>query len=302
VNERQRRIARARLLRRQGKTYSEIRDLIGPVDDKTLQIWCRGIPRPRETYRSHPRDDVRRECRRLRAEGWTISEIAEKTGASKGSVSPWVRDVKPRTRERAELRRLAGLRAAAKTNAERFARFREVQQRVAAVSIGPLTERELFLVGVGLYWAEGSKSKTYAIRERIAFINSDPTMITAFMSWLTLLGVRLDDCRFRLQIHETADVVAAEEYWAELVGVARDAFSRTTLKRHRPLTKRKNVAADYRGCLVISVVQSAVLYRCVAGWWEGIHAQTTRNPRAPVAWEGAPPWRFWSFFRRRLSE
>jgi hypothetical protein len=90
-----------------------------------------------------------------------------------------VRDVKPRTRERAEPRRLAGLRAAAKTNAERFARFREVQQRVAAVSIGPLTERELFLVGVGLYWAEGSKSKTYAIRERIAFINSDPTMITA---------------------------------------------------------------------------------------------------------------------------
>jgi len=94
MNDRRRRIARARLLRRQGKTYNEIRVIIGPVDDKTLLLRCKGIPRPAATYRSHPKDDVRRECRRLRAEGLTIPEIAEKTSASKGSISPWVADAR----------------------------------------------------------------------------------------------------------------------------------------------------------------------------------------------------------------
>jgi hypothetical protein len=94
MKERERRIARARLLRRDGKTYHEIRMVIGPVDDKTLHVWLKGIPRPASTYRSHPKDEVRKECRRLRALGWSINEIAEKSGASKGSVSPWVADVK----------------------------------------------------------------------------------------------------------------------------------------------------------------------------------------------------------------
>jgi hypothetical protein len=88
MNDRQRRIARARLLRREGKTYDEIRMVIGPVDDKTLFVWCRGIPRPASTYRSHPNNEVRQECRRLRAEGWSISEIAQKTGHPKAPSAP----------------------------------------------------------------------------------------------------------------------------------------------------------------------------------------------------------------------
>jgi hypothetical protein len=39
------------------------------------------------------------------------------------------------------------------------------------------------------------------------------------------------------------------------------------LKRHRVRTNRKNVGADYHGCLVISVLRSAVLYRQVEGIW-----------------------------------
>ena len=69
MKDRERRIARARLLRREGKTYTEIRTVIGPVDTSTLRVWLRGIPRPPETHRTHRRDDVRQECRRLRAQG-----------------------------------------------------------------------------------------------------------------------------------------------------------------------------------------------------------------------------------------
>jgi hypothetical protein len=68
MTDRERRIARARLLRREGKTYNEIRAVVGPVDDSDLKSWLRGIRRPPETLRARAKDDLRRECRRLRAQ------------------------------------------------------------------------------------------------------------------------------------------------------------------------------------------------------------------------------------------
>lgn len=71
-------------------------------------------------------------------------------------------------------------------------------------------------------------------------------------------------------IHESADVVAAERYWAEVVQAEPSSFGKTTLKRHNPKTVRKNTGADYHGCLVLTVRQSAELYRRIEGSWYGI--------------------------------
>jgi hypothetical protein len=69
------RIGRARLLRQLGKTYDEIRTVVGPVRDETLADWPRGIPRPPATYRGRSMTEVRLECRRLRSGGLTYDEI-----------------------------------------------------------------------------------------------------------------------------------------------------------------------------------------------------------------------------------
>jgi hypothetical protein len=63
--------------------------------------------------------------------------------------------------------------------------------------------RELFLLGVGLYWAEGGKDKPYDRREYACFVNSDPGMIRIFMAWLDLLGVERNRLRFTVMIHES---------------------------------------------------------------------------------------------------
>jgi hypothetical protein len=189
------------------------------------------------------------------------------------------------------------LRAAARERSKRASRKREFQTAAAASCIGPLTDSELFLLGVALYWAEGSKSKSYDRRERVTFINSDPQVIDVFVAWLRLLGVAADRCRFRLQIHETADVAAAEAFWAERLGVPRAAFSRATLKKHVPKTNRLNVGADYHGCLVISVLKSTELYRNIEGWWSAIHAQVSGAHRRSPEWSDVVPWLRWRAFR-----
>ena len=39
---------------------------------------------------------------------------------------------------------------------------RQETKREAAEAVGALSDRELFLTGVALYWAEGTKNKPYA--------------------------------------------------------------------------------------------------------------------------------------------
>jgi hypothetical protein len=75
-----------------------------------------------------------------------------------------------------------------------------------------------------------------------------------------------------VHIHETADVTAAEDFWARLLGVSRDSFDKVVLKRHNPKTNRRNRFEAYHGCLVIRVADSARRYRHVDGWWQGIVA------------------------------
>jgi hypothetical protein len=139
-------------------------------------------------------------------------------------------------------RRLAALRKRSIELNERRARLRAETVASAQAQVGSVSERDLLVLGVALYWAEGAKRKPWAPSDRITFVNSDPSIVRTWLRWLDLVGVSRERCRFRLQIHERADVAAAERFWAETVGVTVDRLMRTTLKRHRPVTPRRNTA------------------------------------------------------------
>ncbi|MEV5979235.1 hypothetical protein [Streptomyces sp. NPDC052114] len=212
----------------------------------------------------------RERARELRLQGFTYDRIQVELGCSKSSVSLWVRDLpRPARRDPSEQAKLA---AHKRWECESAARDEERQRtkETARQAVGSLSDRELFLVGVGLYWSEGSKDKPYARRENVTFVNSDPGMIQVFLAWLAMLGVERERLRFCVMIHESADVAGAERYWAALVGADSTAFYKTTLKRHNPKTVRKNVSDAYRGCLMVKVRQSADLYRRIEGAWCGI--------------------------------
>ncbi|HEX2772100.1 MAG TPA: resolvase, partial [Micromonosporaceae bacterium] len=123
------------------------------------------------------------------------------------------------------------------------------------------------LIGAAIYWCEGTKAKPWRPNDcRVRLVNSDPMLVLLFLRFLEALGVPLASLRFRVSIHESADVAAAVEWWAQLVGVPAESFQRTTLKRERPRTRRRNVGDDYRGCLAVEVPRSSRIY-----WWiEGI--------------------------------
>ncbi|MET9510016.1 hypothetical protein ABZX62_16415 [Streptomyces flavidovirens] len=256
-------------LRREGLSRRQIRDRIQVDNNDILNRLLDGEPAPDWTKRPNAKDDLRAKARELRLQGLTYDQIQLELGCSKSSISLWVRDLpKPpkRTQEEASAIARRGWDATLQT---REAKRRQVKA-TAQQEIGQMSDRELFLVGVGLYWAEGTKDKPYARRERVTFVNSDPGMIEAFLAWLTLLEVERAHLGYRVMIHESADVSAAEQYWADVVQADASSFGKTTLKKHNPKTVRKNVSDTYRGCLVIDVKQSADLYRRIEGAWYGI--------------------------------
>jgi hypothetical protein len=275
MTDHQRRIARARLLRRQGKTYDEIRAVVGPVSDDRLQTWLVGIPRPPQTHRSHPLREEQRRARELRAGGATYDEIAAALQVSKSSLSLWLRDLpvpeRVRRRRAEHLRTITRGRRGGATGASARARMR-IRQQAACDSIDGLTERELFFLGLGLYWAEGAKDKPWRRQGSVRVSNTDPDLLRVYLSWLDLLGIAEEERVYTLQIHESADARGHESWWQSMLGLAAASFRATVLKRHTPTTKRFNTGIGYHGCLMVDVRRGTALYDAIAGWWTGLAA------------------------------
>ncbi|MET8585055.1 hypothetical protein ABZX39_29865 [Streptomyces collinus] len=261
---------RALALRREGHSLRQIRDELKVFNNDILNRLVKGEPPPAWTKRPNAKDDLRERARELRLQGWTYDRIQAALGCSKSSISLWVRDLpKPERKRTPEEAAAIGRKGWEEKLRIRDGERRQTKEE-AKQAIGKLSARELFLVGVGLYWAEGAKDKPYARRESVTFVNSDPGMIEVYLAWLDLLGVQRERVRYHVMIHENADVAGAERYWADLVGADATAFNKTTLKKHNPRTVRKNVGESYRGCLVIKVLKGADLYRRIEGWWCGI--------------------------------
>ena len=91
-----------------------------------------------------------------------------------------------------------------------------------------------------------------------------------FLAWLRLIGVASERLIFRLHIHQSADAAEQSRSGREVVGAPEIQFGTCTIKTHNPRTVRKNVGAEYHGCLLVYVRNSAALNLQIAGWCQGV--------------------------------
>jgi predicted transcriptional regulator len=281
----------AEALRAAGRTYDEIAAELG-VSKSSLSLWLRDLPPPdpergrvamdptaeRVAYAGEvptTTEGRRALARDLRLGGWLLREIAELLGVTVRAVHRYVADLPvPARASRAWGGDAAHMEMMRRAYWDRVLAEREAERRsvkaAAAAEIGALSRRELHLVAVTAYWAEGSKDKPWRRHERVVFTNSDEGMIRLWLAFLDDLGWPEESRRYRVNIHESADVEEATRSWAAVIGVPTDRFSPPALKRHNPTTSRHNTGEDYRGCLVVSALQARVLYQRIAGAWAGI--------------------------------
>ncbi len=160
--------------------------------------------------------EERRRARELRARSWTLQEIADELGVSKGSVSVWVRDVdfEPRSRRRGHPPGESHpLRVRKRAELDRCA-------REAEALIGCLSNRDLMMFALALYAGEGAKEDCH-----LRFANTDPRLSLLFLTWLRR-AFDIDESRLRvvLYLHADLDLDEAIQHWSGITGIPREQF------------------------------------------------------------------------------
>lgn len=213
---------------------------------------------------------LRLKARELRKGGESVKEIAKELGVSKSSVSWWVRDI-ALTDIQIALLKIREIRG------KELGRFKTMQilreKRINYIKefdqggidrLSSLTNREFFILGLGLYWAEGGKT----IRnKRVEFCNSDPRMIKFLILWLlTCFSVPREDLRCVVginQIHTPREEIV-KKYWSEITSIPLDQFRKTSFKKVSSSKVYANYEEHY-GTLSILVAKSTRLYFEIMG-------------------------------------
>lgn len=267
-------------LRRAGKSRREIKQILQIRNNDLLTEALRGEPPPLSSRRPNAKDDLRAKARELREQGLDYKSIATDLGVSKSSVSLWVRDL-PRPDRLSDEEREKRYREAMATywTAERARRMaaRNAIREASKNDIGTPSDRDLLVAGAIAYWCEGAKTKPHRTCNRVCFTNSDPNLIGLFLRFLDLIGVARDRLIFRVSIHETADVLAAQNFWLSVTQADPDQFRRPSIKRHNPKSVRLNTGETYRGCLKIDVCRSIDLYTQIEGWFDALASGTAQH-------------------------
>lgn len=135
--------------------------------------------------------------------------------------------------------------------------------------IGALTGRELFLVGVSLYWAEGFKHRD---ESALGLATLDPKMANLYVHWLVeSMRVEKGDLLFRITVNEACKdrVVEMEKYWADFLGVNSDQFRRPFFQKTKQIKTYSN-SGNYHGVIRIRARKSLDLLRKMRGWMVGL--------------------------------
>lgn len=209
----------------------------------------------------------------LRKKGISIKQIAKKLAVSVSIVSVWCREVELTPEQIARLRHrkvsIRHLRQLAKlSHLEKMSRVKKLTEDAQA-EIKPLTNQELFLTGLALYWAEGFKS----VKEgRLGFCNSDPRMIKFMIKWFQqAININREGFILRTEFNESHKnrVEEIKSFWSKTTGIPLDQFEKPFYHRSNWLRDYSN-RDNYFGVLRIRVRKSSELLNKTRGWIKGL--------------------------------
>lgn len=159
----------------------------------------------------------------------SYSELKRKFGVSKSTLSYWLKG-HPLSKDR-----INTLRANSEQRIERYrntmALKRELKNKIAynkiSKDIKTINNREMFLCGLFLYWAEGGKTRSSGI----TLTNTNPFMLKFYMKWLNIIGVPKHKLRIHLHLYSDMDITKEIHFWSNILGLSRNYFQRPYIKK-----------------------------------------------------------------------
>jgi len=166
---------------------------------------------------------IKDEAIKLRKEGNSYSLISSKISVAKSTLSDWLKDVPFIPNELVIHNRIENI-----NNIIRIKRADKAASYMNALEygkkqVGALTQRDIFMLGLGIYLGEGSKTS-----DQVRIVNSDPRIIKLAMTWFKKsFGLNDHNFRLRLHIYPDNDDHKAMNFWGNALGIKREYIQRS---------------------------------------------------------------------------
>lgn len=208
----------------------------------------------------------------LRRRGWSYNVIAQRLGLGKSTLSHWLRKIPYQpNRTVIERIRLGPARAAANKQQRKLQEITSLKVE-GRRHIGKLSDRDLLLLGLGLYMGEGTK-----LYEDVRIVNSDPQVIRVAMEWLRRsCGVPNQNFAAVVHLYPDSSPNASVRYWSRVTGVPQRQFERVQIDRRLDKSNQKRRRLPY-GTVHMKVYSrgdprfGVALHRRIMGWIEAAY-------------------------------
>lgn len=210
-----------------------------------------------------------------RKKGYSYNMISQRLGLAKSTLSGWLSDIPYKPNQEVLRRIQAGpSKSAQRSHAKRMEETKMAKE-FARKELGTLTKRDLWMIGIGLYIGEGSKSY-----DQVRIVNSNPEIVRLSIKWLTQI-CRVPTTHISLRIHAYPDndPKKALQYWIKVTRLPRGQFKKILVDKRVGKMAIKNRKLPH-GTLHITVLArqkkkfGVFLHRRIMGWIETSLKQT----------------------------
>lgn len=159
----------------------------------------------------------------LRKKGYSYSYISEELLISKGTLSYWLTSIPYQPNK--ETIAMIGKARAASGLAKNHQKMESIlrAQAEAKKDIDNINKRDLFMVGLGLYIGEGSKTNNL-----VRMVNSDYKVILLAMRWFNeVIGVPKENFSIRLHLYPDSNEKKTLRFWSKITGLPLGQFKKS---------------------------------------------------------------------------
>lgn len=181
----------------------------------------------------------------LRTKGYSYSYISDKLNISKSTLSDWLAMIKYKPNSYT-IKKIGKARIASNlTNSTKKRDSIIKARKEAKQEVGILNKRDIFMLGLGIYIGEGTKTNNI-----VRIINSDPKIVKFSILWFkNIYDLQISNFAIRIHLYPDNDVEESIDFWSKNTGIPKSNFYKTYIDQ------RINKKISKRGKLPYGTVQ-----------------------------------------------
>jgi len=211
----------------------------------------------------------------LRNQGKSYNEINRILHIPKSTLSTWLKTIpfsvriKDKNVQRSKAVWAKNIVEFNKRRSEKYQKDTKHLIKKFAENVPPISNQNLFFIGLALFWAEGGKREKWNVR----FVNSDPQMIQATMRFFReVCGVSDEKFTLRIHLYPNIQEKVAKSYWLKITKLQEDQFRKSQVQISGSSKGKRPINRLPYGTLHINI-GDAHLNKKIKGWLLGLGRQ-----------------------------